>query len=206
MKMITKLAKLLSSCFIAILLQGTYFSAYADSDALYQHAWQLTELNDMGFESDVQPYFLFDEKGNVYGFGVCNYLIGKFKSDISDEFLLTKLKRSNEDCQNDDDEIETKLMAAMLMSNRFEVDDSELRLMSDDQKTLAFAPKHDLDKNALIKAANKVKARIESGQSTRKKGKKVKSKKKTTSINKPGIKKVGKTTAIKTVKYPLKTK
>lgn len=199
--MIFKLAKLLSGFCIAILLQGIYLPAYADTNPLYQHAWQLTEIDGVGFGSEVQPYFLFDEKGNVYGYGVCNYLIGKFKSDVSDEFLLTKLKRSNQDCQNDDDEIETKLMAAMLMSNRFEVDETELTLMSDDQKTLAFAPKHDLDKNALIKAASKVKARIESGQSTRKKGKKVKSKKKTTSIKKVGVKKAGKTPAIKTVNH-----
>ena len=120
----------------------------------------------------------FQEDGNVYGYGACNYFAGKFKSNNDGEFLITQLKRSNETCDNDDD-IEVKLMASMLMSNRFKIEAGQLKLMSDQQLTVAFEPKADVNRNELIKQATLLKARKKVTSSERKKGKKQKGKKST---------------------------
>jgi heat shock protein HslJ len=197
MKIISNFPKIVSSCLIALAFQGVCSFAKAEPSPLHNQGWQLISLDGVGFKSDALPYFVFDEKGNVYGYGICNYFIGKFKSDASDEFLLTKLKRSNQPCEGDDDEIETRLMAAMLMSNRFEVDENQLTLMSDEQATLGFSPKPDLNKSELVKAATKVKARIGPSQSPRTKGKKTKAKKKTTTNKKVAVKKINKTASAK---------
>lgn len=158
MKMLFKGRLFVSACLLLGLLQGFHSSAHAESSPLYERGWQLSALDGIGFKSENSPYFIFDEKGNVYGYGICNYLIGKFKSETSDEFLLTKLKRSNAQCEEEDEEIETKLMAAMLMSNRIQIDEAELTLMSDDQAMVAFIPKQDVNRAELMKAAGQVKS------------------------------------------------
>jgi heat shock protein HslJ len=156
MKMVFKGRLFVSTCLLIGLLHSFHSSAQSESSPLYERGWQLSALDGIGFKSENSPYFIFDEKGNVYGYGICNYLIGKFKSETSDEFLLTKLKRSNAQCEEEDEEIETKLMAAMLMSNRIQIDEAELTLMSDDQATVGFIPKQDVNRAELMKAAEQV--------------------------------------------------
>jgi heat shock protein HslJ len=152
------------------------FLAHADDNQIHQQAWQLVNLDRVAIQEKAKPYFWFAEDGNVYGYGACNYFAGKFKSNNDGEFLITQLKRSNETCENDDD-IEVKLMASMLMSNRFKIEAGQLKLMSDQQLTVAFEPKTDVNKSELIKQATQLKARKRVASSEHKKAKKQKGKK-----------------------------
>ena len=93
---------------------------------------------------------------------------GKFKSTIDGEFFITQLKRTNETCENDYD-IEVKLMASILMSNQFIIEAGQLKLMSDQQLTVAFEPKADLNRNELTKQATLFKARKKPVEYERKK-------------------------------------
>lgn len=172
------LRQILAIATLFLCLQNLSFLAYADDNQFHQQAWQLTTLDRVAIEEKAKPYFIFSEDGNVYGYGACNYFAGKFKSNNDGEFLITQLKRSNETCDNDDD-IEVKLMASMLMSNRFKIEAGQLKLMSDQQLTVAFEPKADVNRNELIKQATLLKARKKVTSSERKKGKKQKGKKST---------------------------
>ncbi len=172
------LRRILAIATLFLCLQNLSLLAYADDNQFHQQAWQLTSLDRVAIEEKAKPYFIFSEDGNVYGYGACNYFAGKFKSNNDGEFLITQLKRSNETCDNDDD-IEVKLMASMLMSNRFKIEAGQLKLMSDQQLTVAFEPKADVNRNELIKQATLLKARKKSASSERMKAKKQKGKKST---------------------------
>jgi len=165
------LRRILGIATLFLCLQNLSLLAYADDNQIHQQAWQLITLDRVAIEEKTKPYFIFSEDGNVYGYGACNYFAGKFKSTIDGEFLITQLKRTNETCENDDD-IEVKLMASMLMSNRFIIEAGQLKLMSDQQLTVAFEPKADVNRNELIKQATLLKARKKVASSERKKGKK----------------------------------
>lgn len=132
------------------------FSIKAEESHIHQHVWQLTHLDQTAIAAENKPYFLFTENGDVYGYGVCNYFAGKFKINHEEDFLLTRLERSNNVCENDED-IEIKLMASMLMSNRFKIESNQLKLMSDEQWTAGFEPNFTADKNNLIKEASQLK-------------------------------------------------
>lgn len=132
------------------------FSIKAEESHIHQHVWQLTHLDQTAIAAENKPYFLFTENGDVYGYGVCNYFAGKFKINHEEDFLLTRLERSNNACENDED-IEIKLMASMLMSNRFKIESNQLKLMSDEQWTASFEPNFNADKNNLIKEASQLK-------------------------------------------------
>lgn len=172
------LRRILAIATLFLCLQNLSLLAYADDNQFHQQAWQLTILDRVAIEEKAKPYFIFSEDGNVYGYGACNYFAGKFKSNNDGEFLITQLKRSNETCDNDDD-VEVKLMASMLMSNRFKIEAGQLKLMSDQQLTVAFEPKADVNRNELIKQATLLKARKKSASSERMKAKKQKGKKST---------------------------
>ena len=172
------LCRVLGIATLFLCLQKLSLLAYADENQFHQQAWQLITLDRVAIEEKAKPYFIFSEDGNVYGYGACNYFAGKFKSTIDGEFLITQLKRTNETCENDED-IEVKLMASMLMSNRFIIEASQLKLMSDQQLTVAFEPKADVNRNELIKQATLLKARKKPVANERKKTKKLKSKKAT---------------------------
>ncbi len=176
MNQLFSLHRILTIATLFFCLQSISFLAHADDNQIHQQAWQLVNLDRVAIEEKAKPYFIFSEDGNVYGYGACNYFAGKFKSNNDGEFLITQLKRSNETCENDDD-IEVKLMASMLMSNRFKVEAGQLKLMSDQQLTVAFEPKADVNRNELIKQATLLKARKKVASSERKKGKKQKGKK-----------------------------
>lgn len=172
------LRRILGIATLFLCLQNLSLLAYADDNQIHQQAWQLITLDRVAIEEKTKPYFIFSEDGNVYGYGACNYFAGKFKSTIDGEFLITQLKRTNETCENDDD-IEVKLMASMLMSNRFIIEAGQLKLMSDQQLTVAFEPKADVNRNELIKQATLLKARKKPVANERKKTKKLKGKKAT---------------------------
>lgn len=178
MNQLLSLRRILAIATLFFCLQNLSLLAYADDNQFHQQAWQLTILDRVAIEEKAKPYFIFSEDGNVYGYGACNYFAGKFKSNNDGEFLITQLKRSNETCDNDDD-IEVKLMASMLMSNRFKIEAGQLKLMSDQQLTVAFEPKADVNRNELIKQATLLKARKKSASSERMKAKKQKGKKST---------------------------
>lgn len=178
MNQLFSLRRILAIATLFLCLQNLSFSAYADDNQFHQQAWQLTTLDRVAIEEKAKPYFIFSEDGNVYGYGACNYFAGKFKSNNDGEFLITQLKRSNEICENDDD-IEVKLMASMLMSNRFKIEAGQLKLMSDQQLTVTFDPKADVNRNELIKQATLLKARKKLASSERKRVKKQKGKKAT---------------------------
>ncbi len=176
MNQLFPLRRILTIATLFFCLQSLSFLTHADENQFQHQAWQLVNLDRVAIEEKAKPYFIFSEDGNVYGYGACNYFAGKFKSNNDGEFLITQLKRSNETCENDDD-IEVKLMASMLMSNRFKVEAGQLKLMSDQQLTVAFEPKADVNRNELIKQATLLKARKKVASSERKKGKKQKGKK-----------------------------
>jgi heat shock protein HslJ len=176
MNQLFSLRRILTIATLFFCLQSISFLAHADDNQIHQQAWQLVNLDRVAIEEKAKPYFIFSEDGNVYGYGACNYFAGKFQSNNDGEFLITQLKRSNETCENDDD-IEVKLMASMLMSNRFKVEAGQLKLMSDQQLTVAFEPKADVNRNELIKQATLLKARKKVASSERNKGKKQKGKK-----------------------------
>jgi len=169
------LRRFLGIATLFLCLQNLSLLAYADDNQIHQQAWQLITLDRVAIEEKTKPYFIFSEDGNVYGYGACNYFAGKFKSTIDGEFLITQLKRTNETCENDDD-IEVKLMASMLMSNRFIIEAGQLKLMSDQQLTVAFEPKADVNRSELIKQATLLKARKKSVVNERRKTKKLKAK------------------------------
>jgi heat shock protein HslJ len=172
------LRRILGIATLFMCLQNLSLLAYADDNQFHQQAWELITLDRVAIEEKAKPYFIFSEDGNVYGYGACNYFAGKFKSTIDGEFLITQLKRTNETCENDDD-IEVKLMASMLMSNRFIIEAGQLKLMSDQQLTVAFEPKADVNRSELIKQATLLKARKKSVVNERRKTKKLKGKKAT---------------------------
>jgi heat shock protein HslJ len=172
------LRRILGIATLFMCLQNLSLLAYADDNQFHQQAWELITLDRVAIEEKAKPYFIFSEDGNVYGYGACNYFAGKFKSTIDGEFLITQLKRTNETCENDDD-IEVKLMASMLMSNRFIIEAGNLKLMSDQQLTVAFEPKADVNRSELIKQATRLKARKKSVVNERRKTKKLKGKKAT---------------------------
>lgn len=171
MNQLFSLHRILTIATLFFCLQSISFLAHADDNQIHQQAWQLINLDRVAIQEKAKPYFWFAEDGNVYGYGACNYFAGKFKSNTDGEFLITQLKRSNETCENDDD-IEVKLMASMLMSNRFKIEAGQLKLMSDQQLTVAFEPKADVNRNELTKQATLLKARKKVASSERKKGKK----------------------------------
>ena len=176
MNQLFSLRRILAIATLFLCLQNLSFLAHADDNQIHQQAWQLVNLDRVAIQEKAKPYFWFAEDGNVYGYGACNYFAGKFKSNNDGEFLITQLKRSNETCENDDD-IEVKLMASMLMSNRFKIEAGQLKLMSDQQLTVAFEPKTDVNKSELIKQATQLKARKRVASSEHKKAKKQKGKK-----------------------------
>lgn len=138
---------------IALSLQHISFSAYADDNSIYQQAWQLVSLNNSSAQAPTKPYFLFTQDGKMYGYGTCNYFSGKFKSSSNGEFLITQLNRSNQNCDGNED-IEVKLMASILMSNRFQIENGQLQLLSEQSPTVTFEPKNDVNKTELIKQAS----------------------------------------------------
>ena len=156
MKKSLSLRQRVTAVTIALSLQSISFMAYADDNAIYQQAWQLTNLDRSGLSEQSKPYFLFTPDGKVYGYGICNYFLGKFKSNSSGEFLITQLNRSNETCENNE-QVEVKLMASILMSNRFKIEGGQLQLLNEQAPTVTFDPKNDLNKNEFIKQATQLK-------------------------------------------------
>lgn len=151
-------------------LQGISLSAQADDSALYQQAWQLINLDNASAQAPARPYFLFTQDGKMYGYGTCNYFSGKYKSSSNGEFLITQLNRTNETCDGNE-QLEVKLMASMLMSNRFKIENTKLQLLNEQSPTVIFESKNDLNKSELIKQASSSKSPKEPQQS-RKKGSK----------------------------------
>jgi heat shock protein HslJ len=176
---------------IALGLQSISFTSFANDNAIYQQAWQLTNIDKSILSEQAKPYFLFTPNGKVYGYGICNYFSGKFKSNSSGEFLITQLNRSNETCENNE-QVEVKLMASILMSNRFKIEDGQLQLLNEQSPTVTFDPKNDVNKNEFIKQATQLKTphKAESSGKKSKHGKKGKKAAKATSKAKAGAKKV----------------
>ncbi len=193
MKKSLSLRQRLTAVTIALGLQSTSFMAFADDNAIYQQAWQLTNIDRSSLSEQSKPYFLFTPDGKVYGYGICNYFSGKFKSNSSGEFLITQLNRSNETCENNE-QVEVKLMASILMSNRFKIEGGQLQLLNEQGPTVSFEPKNDLNKNEFIKHATQLRTpqKAESSGKKSKHGKKGKkaTNAKTTGKGKTGAKKV----------------
>jgi len=163
----------LTAIFLGI--QSVSLIAHADDKAIYQQAWQLIGIDQSSLSGQSKPYFLFSEDGKMNGYGTCNYFSGRFKSNSTGEFLITQLNRSNETCEGND-QTEVKLMASILMSNRFKIEAGQLQLLNEQSPTVTFEPKNDVNKNELIKQATEVKSRkaAEKSSTRNKQGKKVK--------------------------------
>ena len=153
---------------IALSLQNISFAAYADN-GIYEQAWQLINLENSSTQAQTKPYFLFTQDGKMYGYGTCNYFSGKFKSSNDGEFLITQLNRTNETCDGNE-QVEVKLMASILMSNRFKIENGQLQLLNEQSPTVSFEPKSDVNKSELIHQATQSKSRKKSQQSGQRNG------------------------------------
>lgn len=193
----------LTAIFLSI--QSVSLIAHANDNAIYQQAWQLIGIDQSSLSDQSKPFFLFTEDGKMYGYGICNYFSGRFKSNSTGEFLITQLNRSNETCEGND-QIEVKLMASILMSNRFKIEDSQLQLLNEQATTVTFEPKNDVNKSALIKQATEMKTHQATEKSSKrnKQGKKMKKKTGVKASSKP--KTVSATKSSKTPRATSKSK